>query len=91
MFKHESHSAEEAEEIVNWDFSAGLNLEDSKFELGKYKLVLADDYFTASIWEVLTDAVMFYAFVGMLFALRWRQRKNPYSRENRRNPNCRQK
>ncbi len=29
--------------------------------------------FTASIWEVLTDAVMFYAFVGMLFALRWRQ------------------
>src|SRR5690554_6868195 len=41
---------EEAEEIVNWDFSAGLNLEDSKFELGKYKLVLADDYFTASIW-----------------------------------------
>ncbi len=27
---------------------------------------------TASIWEVLTDAITFYAFIGMLFALVWR-------------------
>ncbi|MGD9679083.1 MAG: O-antigen ligase family protein [Vulcanibacillus sp.] len=27
---------------------------------------------TASIWEVLTDAIIFYGFIGMLFAFVWR-------------------
>ena len=59
---------EEAEEIVNWDFSAGLNLEDSKFELGKYKLVLADDYFTASIWGNKQDLSDKATYFGMIKA-----------------------
>jgi len=57
---------EEAEEIVNWDFSAGLNLVNSKFELGKYKLVLADDYFTASIWgnkQELSDKATYFGMI----------------------------
>lgn len=28
---------------------------------------------TASIWEVLVDAITFYAIIGMLFAIRWSQ------------------
>ncbi len=36
---------------------------------------MAVQNFTASIWEVLTNAITFYGFVGMLFALRWRQHR----------------
>jgi len=38
------------DDVVNWDFSAGVNLTDSVFELGKYKLGLYDDYFDIWIW-----------------------------------------
>lgn len=41
---------EDDEEITNWDFSAGIALKEGKFELGKYKLGLYDDYFKAWVW-----------------------------------------
>lgn len=56
--KNTTSGGEGEKDVVNWDLSAGLNLVDSKFELGKYKLVLNDEYFTASIWgneQELTD------------------------------------
>lgn len=46
------------DEVVNWDFTGGISLKDSKFELGKYKLGLYDNYFNAWAWgngQDLTD------------------------------------
>jgi len=40
----------ETDEVVNWDFTAGIKLDDSKFELGKYKLGLYDNYFNIWVW-----------------------------------------
>lgn len=41
---------DETGDALNWDFSAGIDLTESKFELGKYKLGLYDDYFDIWIW-----------------------------------------
>ncbi len=38
------------EEIVNWDFSAALTLDNTTFKMGKYKLGLYDNYFDAWVW-----------------------------------------
>jgi hypothetical protein len=40
----------ETDEVLNWDFTGGISLKESKFELGKYKLGLYDDYFSAWAW-----------------------------------------
>jgi hypothetical protein len=41
---------DETDDVLNWEFSGGISLTDSKFELGKYKLGLYDDYFSAWAW-----------------------------------------
>lgn len=40
----------ETDEVVNWDFTGGINLVESKFKLGKYKLGLYDNYFDIWVW-----------------------------------------
>lgn len=58
----------ETEEVVNWDFSAGLKLENSKFEIGKYKLGLYDEYFKIWAWGNEQDLTAKSTYFGMIEA-----------------------
>jgi len=56
----------EEDEVLSWEFGAGVSLVDSVFELGKYKLSLYDDYFKAYVWgngEELSDKGTPFGFV----------------------------
>ncbi|NLJ80875.1 MAG: hypothetical protein GX335_07615 [Firmicutes bacterium] len=62
-------SADGEEDDLNWEFSAGvsLDLEDSKFEIGKYELGLYDQYFKAWVWgneKELSDKNTPFKFVS---------------------------
>lgn len=54
------------DDVVNWDFSAGINLKESEFQLGKYKLGLYDDYFKAWVWgnkQELSDKATYFNMI----------------------------
>lgn len=54
------------DDVVNWDFSAGINLKESEFQLGKYKLGLYDDYFKAWVWgkgQELSDKTTHFGMI----------------------------
>lgn len=56
---------EEAEDVVNWEFSAAVD-KGNLGTLGKYKLVLNDEYFTANIWgngQELSDKASAFGFI----------------------------
>lgn len=58
---------EEAEAYTNWDFTAGLKIEDSAFKLGKYKLGLYDNYFNAYVWGndyELSDKATYFSMIS---------------------------
>src|SRR5690606_33023998 len=56
---------EEAEDVVNWEFSAAVDKENLG-KRGKYKLVLNDEYFTANIWgnkQELSDKATYFGMI----------------------------
>lgn len=59
-------STVDEEEVTNWDLSAGVKLEGSKFDLGKYKLGLYDEWFTGYAWgntQELSDKATYFGMI----------------------------